>query len=246
MKFKISKFAIFIIHIYFFLIKVEAEPQYFLPNEVFTPESSIQKAIFAPVYFPCNECYKIINEYVNTCLNAEIKGVQIKTFLAFCESLALEQDPKYNSSTYQYCLNIHKNILGETHQENPDYTPYESDVSEHFFLKYKQICDKFEELPKISECYSGFCDKYVNCIDCPSGLNQIDSEFHYEFQVCSGHGICKLGWLNEKNEEKRLGGNGYCECYEGRKGLACDQIVGKGFRKLPEKNIKISKKTEFS
>jgi len=35
--------------------------------------------------------------------------------------------------------------------------------------------------------------------------------------VCGGSGKCKLGWKNDKMK----GGNGYCECEGGTRGLAC-------------------------
>ncbi len=40
----------------------------------------------------------------------------------------------------------------------------------------------------------------------------------FESEVCSGSGVCKLGWKGTSTN----GGNGYCECTNGRRGLACN------------------------
>ncbi len=34
-------------------------------------------------------------------------------------------------------------------------------------MKFKNECDKLGGPPN---CFSGFCDDYAECIDCPSGL----------------------------------------------------------------------------
>lgn len=208
-------------------------------NQEFLPDSAIHKAIFEPAPFPCNECVKLMDKYVKKCSNIEIQGEKVPTFLSFCESLGLDRDPKYNSSTYKFCLDIHQSLLEDRKQPDtnkPNYTPYEVDSPDLFFFNYKRNCDKFN-LPT-PECYIGLCEKLVECIDCPYGLNEIDSEGNLEYQVCSGHGICRLGWLNEK---KKKGGNGFCECFDGRKGLACDQIPIQGFKPLPTSVINIKK-----
>jgi hypothetical protein len=56
----------------------------------------------------------------------------------------------------------------------------------------------------------------VECVDCPTAIIEKDGSF--EEEVCANSGICKLGWTNTEK-----GGNGYCECSEGTKGLACNQ-----------------------
>lgn len=227
----------------FFFKNACGEPELMLPGGETIPERGLHKAMFEPVLFPCNECMKLVDRYVKQCEKTEVYKQKVKTFLSFCESLAIEQDPKFNSSSYKFCLDIHSRIMDNHQQEGanqPDYNMFEVDAPEKFFLSYMHQCEKFQELTT-AQCYSGFCEKYVQCIDCPAGLNLVDNENHYEFQVCSGHGICRLGWLHD---EGRKGGNGFCECYEGRKGLACDQIVGKGFIKLPETSIQISKTKE--
>ena len=216
-----------------------SKPELRIPGGDTLPSSAVHKALFEPVLFPCNECIKIIDKYVNKCVKDQIEGAKIRTFLSFCEALALEQDPKYNASTYKYCIDIHDRLL-QNHQQpddnKADYNPFELDVSENFFVNFRKDCEKFDEIPK-TLCYSGFCDKIVECIDCPYGLNQNNQEL--EVQVCSGHGVCRLGWLREK---ERKGGNGFCECYEGRKGLACDQISGEGIVQLGKNRIDIQKK----
>ena len=228
--------------LFIFLLKyIGCEPEVIIPKDFETlPARAVHPAVFAPVLFPCGECVKLIDSYVKKSWKAEIENAKVPTFLSFCESLEIEQDPKYNSSTYKYCLDLHSRMLDgrkQTGVNKPDYTPYEQDSPEHFFLFYRHECEKFNDLPS-TQCYTGFCDKYLQCIDCPSGFNIIDNQYNYELQVCSGHGICRLGWLNDRGKK---GGNGFCECYEGRKGLACDQIIGEGNAKLPENRIAIRK-----
>jgi hypothetical protein len=41
-----------------------------------------------------------------------------------------------------------------------------------------------------------------------------------EEEVCGDAGMCKLGW---KNKDK--GGNGYCECNEGMRGISCNEFM---------------------
>ena len=43
---------------------------------------------------------------------------------------------------------------------------------------------------------------------------------NFELEVCGKAGMCRLGW---KNPDAK-GGNGYCECQHGMKGLACNQF----------------------
>jgi len=225
----------------YFLKNYRCEPEVLTPGDETLPTRGFHDAMFAPVFFPCNECAKLIDKYVFESQKSEILGVKVKTFLAFCESWALDQDPKYNSSTHKYCLDLHSRLL-DNHQQigvnKADYDPYEKDLPDKFFLNYRLSCEKFEGLSS-TQCYTGFCEKYLECIDCPFGFNLVDNQYNYELQVCSGHGVCRLGWLNDRGKK---GGNGFCECYEGRKGLACDQISG-GERvfELPKNTIKIKK-----
>lgn len=232
-------FCFFFFELYLFF---SVERKKLLPNGELLPQQALNKALFDPVLFPCNECEKLIDKYIIKCVNSEIQGAKVPTFLTFCETLALETDPKYNSTTYKFCLDIHNRVLQDHKQpevNKPDYNPFELDAPSQFFLNYKLNCEKFGNLPT-SQCYSSLCEKLVECIDCPFGLNQIDSENNHEFETCSGHGICRLGWLNDK---KNKGGNGYCECYEGRKGLACDQISQIGYTNISNITIQISKKS---
>jgi hypothetical protein len=77
-------------------------------------------------------------------------------------------------------------------------------------------CDRKGGSPR---CYSGFCDNFAECVDCPTALVDTYKNGNFQKEVCGNAGICKLGWLNTKMK----GGNGYCECNEGMKGVACNE-----------------------
>ena len=38
-------------------------------------------------------------------------------------------------------------------------------------------------------------------------------------EVCGNSGVCRLGWKNPNSK----GGNGYCECKNNMKGVACNE-----------------------
>lgn len=78
-------------------------------------------------------------------------------------------------------------------------------------------CEKAGGPPK---CYSGFCENVAECVDCPTGLADMNKSGQFEALVCSGAGKCRLGWKDSKSKA----GNGYCECDSPRKGLACHEF----------------------
>lgn len=69
-------------------------------------------------------------------------------------------------------------------------------------------------------CFTGFCESVAECIDCPSGLVDRDHDGNFELEICSKAGTCRLGWKNVNAK----GGNGYCECKDGLRGLACNEF----------------------
>lgn len=68
-------------------------------------------------------------------------------------------------------------------------------------------------------CYSGFCESIAECVDCPCAYLEKAGQ-NPECVVCSGAGMCKLGWKSPNSKAA----NGYCECDMNRKGLACNLI----------------------
>ena len=69
-------------------------------------------------------------------------------------------------------------------------------------------------------CYMGYCENVAECVDCPSAVVDNKLNGRFEVEVCGRAGICKLGWKNPGAK----GGNGYCECQDGLKGLACNEF----------------------
>lgn len=68
-------------------------------------------------------------------------------------------------------------------------------------------------------CYSGFCERVAECVDCPIAP-VFNRNGILDTAVCGNAGICKLGWRNEETK----GGNGYCECNKGMRGIACNKF----------------------
>lgn len=77
-------------------------------------------------------------------------------------------------------------------------------------------CDKFGGAPR---CFSGFCENVAECVDCPAAVIDNSKNGNFELEVCGKAGVCRLGWKNPNAK----GGNGYCECKQGMKGLACNE-----------------------
>jgi hypothetical protein len=84
-------------------------------------------------------------------------------------------------------------------------------------LYYDIECDKAGGAP---HCFSGFCENVAECVDCPAALVDVNKNGKFELETCGRNGICRLGW---KNPNAR-GGNGYCECQNGMKGLSCNEF----------------------
>ncbi len=126
-----------------------------------------------------------------------------------------EADAKIKNIKGDYCNTLNAklaSITGETGEEMVDPTKAPNICS-----KYLNECDKLGGMPR---CYTGFCDEYADCIDCPYGMVDVNANGLLGPMVCSGNGICKLGWKDPQHK----GGNGYCECSNNMRGLACNQM----------------------
>ncbi len=153
-------------------------------------------------------------KFVSTCVDQEANGAQVGTFRAFCENGMSSSDPKNKGRRADFCMMLNAKLAattGETGQDLVDPTKA-PDVC----TKFKNECDKLGGAP---ECYSGFCDEVAECIDCPAALVDTGADGTYELEVCAGNGVCRLGWKDGNHK----GGNGYCECTAGTRGLACNQ-----------------------
>ena len=83
-------------------------------------------------------------------------------------------------------------------------------------VKYRSHCNNFGGAPN---CYTGFCEQVAECIDCPGALVDKNKNGDFVMEVCGNSGICRLGWKSPNSK----GGNGYCECKNGMKGLGCNE-----------------------
>jgi len=174
------------------------------------PDVPVAQGLGGEVYVPCVECLKLMNKFVKKCVDQEANGAQAGTFRAFCEDFNTKKGKRND-----FCMNLNAKIAavtGETGQDVID-TTKAPDVC----IKFKNECDKNGGGP---QCYSGFCDQVAECIECPSGLVDLNGDGNMELEVCSANGRCMLGWYDDINKK---GGNGYCVCSGGAKGLACNQ-----------------------
>ena len=124
----------------------------------------------------------------------------------------MENNKKIQKIQGDYC-----SYLATKFDSNYDDEQLEGDNSDT-----KGLCRKFMnncvDQGGAPQCYSGFCDIQTGCIDCPMGPVELGTKIsEIEPVVCGGHGKCRLGWKNQYQN----GGNGYCECDKGSKGLAC-------------------------
>ena len=85
-----------------------------------------------------------------------------------------------------------------------------------WYNNYYIECDKSGGAPK---CFSGFCENVAECVDCPAALIDFNKSGKFELETCGRSGVCRLGWKNPNAK----GGNGYCDCQNGMKGLACNE-----------------------
>lgn len=174
------------------------------------PDVPVAQGLGGEVYVPCSECLKLMSKFVKKCVDQEANGAQAGTFRAFCEDFITKKGKRND-----FCMNLNAKlaaVTGETGQDVID-TSKAPDVC----IKFKNECDKSGGGP---HCYSGFCDQVAECIECPSGLVDMNGDGNMELEVCSGKGRCLLGWWDDVNKK---GGNGYCVCQGGAKGLSCNQ-----------------------
>ena len=174
------------------------------------PDVPVAQGLGGEVYVPCSECLKLMNKFVKKCVDQEANGAQAGTFHGFCDDFEAK-----NGKRNDFCMNLNAKfaaVTGETGQDIID-TTKAPDVC----IKFKNECDKNGGGP---HCYSGFCDQVAECIECPVGVVDMSGNGNMELEVCSGNGRCLLGWYDDINKK---GGNGYCVCSGGAKGLACNQ-----------------------
>ena len=174
------------------------------------PDVPVAQGLGGEVYVPCTECTKLMEKFVKKCVDQEANGAQAGTFRAFCEDFATKKGRRAD-----FCMNLNAKLAAVTGETGADVidTTKAPDVC----IKFKNECDKNGGGP---HCYSGFCDQVAECIECPAGLIDLTGDGNLELEICSGNGRCLLGWYDDTNKK---GGNGYCVCSGGARGLACNQ-----------------------
>ena len=180
-------------------------------NAVQNPLIPVAAGIGGEVIVACSECKKMLSRFILTCVDQESNGNNPTTFRGFCE--ANRNNNLFNINT-DLCLILNAklaSVSGESGDELVDPTKAPA-----LCIKYKNECDKLGGAP---DCFSGFCEKVAECIDCPTALIDKQKNGNFEVEVCGLSGVCRLGWKNPRAK----GGNGYCECNGGMKGIACNE-----------------------
>eukprot|EP00744_Colponema_vietnamica_P002111 GILI01003396.1.p1 GENE.GILI01003396.1~~GILI01003396.1.p1 ORF type:complete len:232 (+),score=41.74 GILI01003396.1:85-780(+) len=168
----------------------------------------------AEVVVPCSECVKLISKYVQSCVEMEAYGTpQITSFISFCEPTP-QTASTLTQRDREYCLVLNSKMAamtGETGMDLVDPTKAPSVCA-----RFKVECEARGGPP---HCFSGFCDEIAECIDCPYASLDLNGDGYFEPEVCGDAGICRLGWKDPVHK----GGNGYCDCLGGMKGLSCNE-----------------------
>lgn len=167
--------------------------------------------IGAEVTVPCQVCHKLINQFVTTCVDQEANGAQASTFRAFCE----EMDSAKAGKDSEFCMMLNAKLAAVTGESGSELT--DPTKAPDICIKFQNECNKLQGPPL---CYTGFCSEVAECIDCPTSLVDLDGSGILSPHICGGHGVCKLGWKDSQNK----GGNGYCECEPGNRGLGCNEV----------------------
>lgn len=180
-------------------------------NGVENPMIPVAAGIGGEVIVACLECRKLMTSFINHCVDQEAAGQQADTFRVFCESFRDKPTSNINPET---CLILNAklaSVTGEPGTEiiDPTKPPMEC-------VKYRSHCNNFGGAPN---CYTGFCEQVAECIDCPGALVDKNKNGDFVMEVCGNSGICRLGWKSPNSK----GGNGYCECKNGMKGLGCNE-----------------------
>ena len=171
----------------------------------------IAEGIGGEVVLACSDCKKILSKFLLTCVDQESNGNVPTTFRGFCE--INRRNNKFNINTDK-CLILNAKLSSLTGQ--PGTALIDPTKAPALCIKFKNECDKYGGAPA---CFSGFCESIAECVDCPTALVDRKRNGNFEEEVCGASGVCRLGWKNQKAK----GGNGYCECRNGMKGLACNE-----------------------
>jgi len=168
------------------------------------------------VELACSECSKIMSKFIAYCVDQEANGVPAETISSFCEISRKSEGPvpKEARVNYDYCRIMNEKLARVTNTDGTENT--DPSKSPGLCTKYLNECMKQGGPPN---CYTGFCRKVLDCVNCPTALVDTYKDGDLEEQVCGGAGTCKLGW---KSKDKNFG-NGYCICGEKMSGLACNE-----------------------
>ena len=171
----------------------------------------VAAGIGGEVIIACVECRKTVGAFLQRCIDQEAGGKQADTLRSFCESFRDKPTAKINPET---CLILNAklaSITGESGDEIVDPTK-----APNLCIKFMAQCQNFGDSPN---CFSGYCEQVAECIDCPHALVDKNKNGDFTQEVCGNSGVCRLGWKAPNSK----GGNGYCDCKNNMKGLACNE-----------------------
>jgi hypothetical protein len=180
-------------------------------NGTENPMIPVAAGIGGEVIIACVECRKIVGAFLQRCVDQEAGGKQADTLRSFCESFRDKPTAKINPET---CLILNAklaSVTGESGDEVVDPTK-----APNLCIKFMSQCQNFGDSPN---CFSGYCEQVAECIDCPHALVDKNKNGDFTQEVCGNSGVCRLGWKAPNSK----GGNGYCDCKNNMKGLACNE-----------------------
>jgi hypothetical protein len=145
-------------------------------------------------------------------MELENKGINPQTLTVFCENIKGKFGFRFDYS--RYCYNLTKAlavIAGESGGNiiDPSKSP---NICTIFMIE----CNQNGGSPK---CFTGLCEMKAKCLDCPKALIDPERLGKLEPETCAGQ-TCRIGYRNPITG----GGNGYCECKNNMKGLACNEF----------------------
>ncbi|XP_053992272.1 uncharacterized protein LOC128883679 isoform X2 [Hylaeus volcanicus] len=163
---------------------------------------------------PCHrfpECMKILDKFISQCALNEGFLKPVISLREFCET-SVSADPSFTDRDFKYCLELGKRLAKKT---GANFAALHT--NNHVMGSCSAFLNMCHEHGGGWRCYSGLCDELAACTDCPYVMLQLAPQQPLQPEICADRGECFIGSTTSNN--------GYCECDNPFRGLACDQYV---------------------
>ena len=132
-------------------------------NNPKNPIIPLAAGIGGEVVLACSECTRLLNKFMLICVDQEANGQSPTTFRGFCEAYRNgNKEPKINT---ELCLIMNQKLAMITNESGSELV--DPTKGPALCVKFKNECDKLGGGPN---CFSGFCENVLECIDCPTAL----------------------------------------------------------------------------